>query len=74
MLYNNFGDIMRLRNVKNKQEIMDSSSYLVLNPKDYFGKWNELFGNHLPIHIEIGTGKGNSKDLLIQWANQNKGA
>lgn len=68
MLYNNFGDIMRLRNVKNKQEIMDSSSYLVLNPKDYFGKWNELFGNHLPIHIEIGTGKGN---FIIQKAIQN---
>lgn len=68
MLYNIFGDIMRLRNVKNKQEIMDSSSYLVLNPKDYFGNWHELFGNHLPIHIEIGTGKGN---FIIQKAIQN---
>lgn len=50
---------MRLRNVKNKQEIMDASSYLILNPKDYYGKWNEVFGNNHPIHIEIGTGKGN---------------
>ena len=50
---------MRLRNVKNKQEIMDNSNYLILNPKDYFGKWNSVFGNNRPIHIEVGTGKGN---------------
>ena len=50
---------MRLRNVKNKQEIMDSSNYLITNPFDYIGKWNTVFGNCNPIHIEIGTGKGN---------------
>lgn len=50
---------MRLRNVKNKQEIMDSSPYLILNPKDYYGKWSSLFNNNNSIHIEIGTGKGN---------------
>ncbi len=58
MLYNSFGDIMRLRNVKNKQQIMDSSSYLVANPKDFYGKWKKVFGNSNPIHIEIGAGKG----------------
>lgn len=50
---------MRLRNVKNKQEIMNNSNYLILNPEDYFGKWNTVFENNNPIHIEIGTGKGN---------------
>lgn len=50
---------MRLRNVKNKQEIMDSSNYLITNPFDYIGKWNTVFGNCNPIHLEIGTGKGN---------------
>ncbi len=50
---------MRLRNVKNKQEIMDSSNYLIMNPFDYIGKWNTVFGNCNPIHLEIGTGKGN---------------
>ena len=50
---------MRLRNVKNKKEIMDNSSYLILEPKEYFGKWDSVFGNRNPIHIEIGTGKGN---------------
>lgn len=38
---------------------MDLSSYLILNPKDYYKKWNDVFNNDNPIHIEIGTGKGN---------------
>ena len=49
---------MRLRNVKNKEEIMNNSSYLI---KDYFenkGKWNKVFNNNNPIYIEIGMGKG----------------
>ena len=36
---------MRLRNVKNKQEIMNKATNLIENPKDYIGKWNEVFGN-----------------------------
>ncbi len=58
MLYNKNGDKMRLRNVKNKQQIMDASSYLVRNPIDYRGLWKTYFKNNHPIHIEIGTGKG----------------
>ena len=49
---------MRLRNVKNKEEILNASSYLVKNPLENIGKWNELFGNNNPIYIEIGMGKG----------------
>lgn len=49
---------MRLRNVKNKKEIMDNSSYLVKDPTMYKGKWKELFNNNNPIYIEIGMGKG----------------
>ena len=56
---------MRLRNVKNKQQIMDNSSYLVKNPESYRGIWKEYFHNAHPIHIEIGTGKGN---FIIQMA------
>jgi len=59
---------MRLRNVKNKQEIMDASSYLIIDPKQYYGKWNNLFNNSNPIHIEIGAGKGN---FIINKAIQN---
>lgn len=49
---------MRLRNVKGKENIIKNSKYIVLNPKDYKGKWNELFKNNNPIYIEIGMGKG----------------
>ncbi len=49
---------MRLRNVKNKEEILNNSSYLVKNPEEYIGKWKTLFSNNNPIYIEIGMGKG----------------
>ena len=49
---------MRLRNVKNKDEILNSSLYLVKNPEENKGKWKEVFGNDKPIYIEIGMGKG----------------
>lgn len=49
---------MRLRNVKNKEEILNHSSYLVKNPEEYIGKWKSLFSNNNPIYIEIGMGKG----------------
>lgn len=49
---------MRLRNVKNKEEILNSSSFLVQKPKQYCGKWQNYFNNFNPIYIEIGMGKG----------------
>lgn len=49
---------MRLRNVKNKEEIMNSSNLLILDYEKYKGKWNEEFKNNNPIYIEIGMGKG----------------
>ena len=49
---------MRLRNVKNKEEILNNSSYFISNGEEYIGKWRELFGNDNPIYIEIGMGKG----------------
>ena len=56
---------MRLRNVKNKDEIMNSSSYIILNPKEYKGSWNKLFNSSNKINIEIGCGKG---DFIINNA------
>ena len=50
---------MRVRNVKNKKEIISNSKYIVSNPVDYKGKWQELFNNSNPIYLEIGMGKGN---------------
>lgn len=49
---------MRLRNVKNKKEIMDNCKYIISNPEEYLGKWNTLFNNKNSIEIEIGIGKG----------------
>lgn len=49
---------MRIRNVKNKEEILNNSKYLIQNPQDYIGKWSTFFNNLNPIYIEIGMGKG----------------
>ena len=49
---------MRLRNVKDKEEILNASPFLVKNPKEYYGNWSSYFGNTNPIYIEIGMGKG----------------
>lgn len=52
------GIIMRLKHIKNADIIINSSNYLVKNPKEYKGNWSKLFNNENPIEIEIGTGKG----------------
>ena len=49
---------MRIRNVKNKEEILNNSKYLINNPQDYIKRWNTIFKNNNPIYIEIGMGKG----------------
>lgn len=59
---------MRLRNVKNKKEIINSSEYLINNPEEFQGKWNSVFKNNNEIQIEIGMGKG---DFIIGKALQN---
>lgn len=58
---------MRLRNVKNKEEILKNSNYLVDNPSTYKGKWQMYFNNDNPIYIEIGMGKG---DFIIENAKR----
>ena len=49
---------MRIRNVKNKEEILDNCYFLLNNPKEYKGRFKELFNNDNPIYVEIGMGKG----------------
>ena len=49
---------MRLKNVKNKEKILNGSKYLIKNPEEYIGKWDQLFEKKQPIYIEIGMGKG----------------
>lgn len=57
---------MRLKNVKGAKEIIESSSYVIHNPKEE--KCSKLFSNKNPIQIEIGMGKG---DFLIEHAKRN---
>lgn len=50
---------MRLRKVKNALErLRENEQYFVENASSFKGKWNTLFQNGNPIHIEIGCGKG----------------
>ena len=49
---------MRLRNVSGSKEAIAANKYVIQNPEEHKGKWNEVFGNNNPIHIEIGMGKG----------------
>ena len=56
---------MRLRNVKNAKEIVSNSKYIINNPKEYKGKYKEIFNNNKPICLEIGMGKG---DFIINMA------
>lgn len=49
---------MRLRNITGSREMIAESDYVIHEPYNYKGKWNEIFGNDHPIRIEIGMGKG----------------
>lgn len=49
---------MRLRNIKNKDELIENCEYLIDNPFDLKNNWHKEFGNNNPIHLEIGMGKG----------------
>lgn len=49
---------MRLRNIAGSDEVIDSSPFVVKDPEACRGRWEELFGNRHPVHIEVGMGKG----------------
>ena len=49
---------MRLRNISGSRETIGESLFVVHDPKEQKGRWNELFLNDHPIQIEIGMGKG----------------
>ncbi len=61
---------MRLRKVKNAGDrLMNNLGLFIDNPREYKGKWHELFNNNNPIYIEIGMGKGK---FIIEHAKRNK--
>ena len=59
---------MRIRSNKNSKDIVENSKYIIINPNDNKGKWNKVFNNNNPIHLEIGMGKG---DFIIDMAQNN---
>ena len=50
---------MRLRNKPWAKDALAAHPEMVIqNPAEWKGRWHERFGNNNPIHIEIGSGKG----------------
>ncbi|GIN88151.1 tRNA (guanine-N(7)-)-methyltransferase [Heyndrickxia sporothermodurans] len=50
---------MRLRHKPwAKEKLMQYPQYVIQNPEEKKGKWRNVFNNENPIHIEVGTGKG----------------
>lgn len=60
---------MRYNVVRNAHNIIESSSYLVKNPKDYKGNWQKAFENNNPVYLELGMGRGS---FIIEMAKRHK--
>ena len=59
---------MRLRYKPNAVPEMKENDRIYFYPKDMRGKWQRVFENDNPIHLEIGAGKG---DFIIEMAKRN---
>ncbi|MFD2681639.1 tRNA (guanosine(46)-N7)-methyltransferase TrmB [Bacillus seohaeanensis] len=50
---------MRLRHKPwASEKIAENSHYVIPEPQEKKGNWSSIFGNNNPIHIEVGSGKG----------------
>ena len=49
---------MRLKNVPGSREAIAQSRFVIHDPQEHKGKWEEVFGRSASLHIEIGMGKG----------------
>lgn len=58
---------MEYNKIKDADKIIGKSPYLVGDPSRYKKKWSDLFGNKNPIHLELGTGRG---DFIINMAQK----
>ena len=56
---------MRYNIVKDADNILESSSYLIKNPEKYKGSWKSLFNNNNPVCLELGMGRGS---FIIEMA------
>ncbi len=57
---------MRLRNITGSREMIAENEFVIHQPEQNKGKWNTVFKNTNPIHIEIGMGKGKFLHTLAQ--------
>lgn len=58
---------MRLRKVKHALDKLSlHQQYFIDQPLNYCGKWQSVFQNQNPIHIEIGCGKGQFISTLAE--------
>lgn len=49
---------MRLRKKRWARPELEASSFFIIDKYEHKGKWNEVFGNNNPIHLELGCGRG----------------
>lgn len=58
---------MRLRKKWWARPELEESEMVLVNPKEYKGRWKEVFGNDNDIYLELGCGKGRfiGKNALI---------
>ena len=60
---------MRLRHKPWAVEFIEEHPDVIIsNPEDFKGNWSAVFGNNNPVHIEVGTGKG---QFVLGMARQN---
>lgn len=63
---------MRLRNLKDKDIYIEECAYLVKDPCLNKEKWQSVFDNENPIHLEIGMGKGDFiYEMALKYPNIN---
>jgi tRNA (guanine-N7-)-methyltransferase len=56
---------MEYKKFKDADKIINRSDFMVTNPTEHKNKWNVVFGNNNPIHLELGMGRG---DFIINMA------
>ena len=59
---------MRLRNIPGSREVIAENPWCIPETQKTKGKWQTIFQNQNPIHIEIGMGKG---QFIMTLAKQN---
>jgi tRNA (guanine-N7-)-methyltransferase len=59
---------LRQRNKPWADDFLRENTHLVIpNPSEHNNRWSEVFGNDNPIHVEVGTGKG---QFIVGMAKQ----